>query len=1229
MSILGLRNVANTRNVYTVPNYRHFSNLSARTLQQAWKCSLKSMDVLHSELSDELNETLTGEETGDEIRAAKRRKCNILKMTVYVFCSLVERFEEQDSKKSSAAELQKSGPSRGKKTNRVRDDSSNDWEKSRDKAIAYLTKISVMSIHRLFTPPVVDEEFVKIITKVCYKIMESSSYSKNTQLKHDIFQILATAVSRHKHSLGFCLKVIQLLQQKDSLVKDLAALVELIITTHEYTAIIRELICEVDRVDMSRESAGTKAISEFLKEVAEKCPSNILPSIPTFMDFLDRDAYMIRSATLAIFGALISKELSADDADLEKKTLRDDLLDKLEDHICDTTTFTRGQAIKVWQRLWTEGKVPIERQGSLVEAIVARLQDKSVYVRKQAVIFLTQCLRMNPFGPKLPIGRLQKALAKEKVNLDKMIRDSENEQQEEVDEDTNSTPWEAHQQNLIEFWMNRSSQDDDEDSNDSQNRSSPAEVILSQVQRLISSGEYRDTFKLVQLFKEKYPDHEIFNEQSEPDVRVCNSRSSQVDIPPPPVVQLAKKIYHFKIKSKKNTFEGSAKNVRKIERVAKGIIFQDDSEDSNDSSNDRTIVDDPRQLIGDSVPRQQMLVKFLDECVKFSTQIAAAIPLVCSLLHSATVSDSQEAIDFFVTAHQFGVQGSIYGIRKMIVLVFSRDKSVKDAVIAAYKKLYIEPVQTVNMSSRNRAMSVVNSLIELVHGATVGEMISLEELLKELMTSNDIDDQHTKILFEKYSQKIPGTTDVESRISIQLISMLATSNYRLIRANIEILIAVGLSEKAADDFKMVEQTCYALQRAVIPSIKVEEKEPVFRIPKDHVMFQRFRHILMSGIVKEDDDSWLSMANEIVKTIYKLAENPDSIVEDLVIDFIQELLPRDLSSESLKENEESNNQMEGDAGDEANMTKTPPEVSTEILARFVAFVGDLALYHLIHLESSVLTEVKIRRLMTEEKKRRKSGKTPGRSKSAAKGVTPGTNLEEEIGLAGASAMDDEIETFKINRLIDEPNFLLARLSPIILSITMRPGQYPDERLQRAASLTIAKFMACSQSYCEKYIRLLFTILEKSEDPIIRENTIIGLGDLCVRYPNLLDSWTEKLYAPLNDVDVNVRTSSLKVLSRLILSDMLKVKGQISELAKMLVDDNENLSSLAKLFFNELKKKENAIYNVLPDIISNLSGGEEMLEHKFQEIMKFLFSLIEKDRQTQCLVEKLCQRFRTTV
>ena len=40
--------------------------------------------------------------------------------------------------------------------------------------------------------------------------------------------------------------------------------------------------------------------------------------------------------------------------------------------------------------------------------------------------------------------------------------------------------------------------------------------------------------------------------------------------------------------------------------------------------------------------------------------------------------------------------------------------------------------------------------------------------------------------------------------------------------------------------------------------------------------------------------------------------------------------------------------------------------------------------------------------------------------------------------------------------------------------------------------------------------MFTILEKSQHPLIRANTIIALGDLNFRFPNLLEPWTPNLY-----------------------------------------------------------------------------------------------------------------------
>lgn len=59
--------------------------------------------------------------------------------------------------------------------------------------------------------------------------------------------------------------------------------------------------------------------------------------------------------------------------------------------------------------------------------------------------------------------------------------------------------------------------------------------------------------------------------------------------------------------------------------------------------------------------------------------------------------------------------------------------------------------------------------------------------------------------------------------------------------------------------------------------------------------------------------------------------------------------------------------------------------------------------------------------------------------------------------------------------------------------------------------------------------------------------------------------------LRDDSQTVRKNTLQVLTHLILNDMVKVKGQISEVATCVVDHNERISSLAKLFFHELSHK----------------------------------------------------------
>lgn len=84
--------------------------------------------------------------------------------------------------------------------------------------------------------------------------------------------------------------------------------------------------------------------------------------------------------------------------------------------------------------------------------------------------------------------------------------------------------------------------------------------------------------------------------------------------------------------------------------------------------------------------------------------------------------------------------------------------------------------------------------------------------------------------------------------------------------------------------------------------------------------------------------------------------------------------------------------------------------------------------------------------------------------------------------------------------------------------------------------------------------------------------------------------------------------------------------MSEVAICLEDSDSRISDLAKLFFHELsrKGKSQEIYNILPDIIGNLSTNPRVDENSFKGITKYLFSFIEKEKQAETLVQKLCER-----
>lgn len=94
-----------------------------------------------------------------------------------------------------------------------------------------------------------------------------------------------------------------------------------------------------------------------------------------------------------------------------------------------------------------------------------------------------------------------------------------------------------------------------------------------------------------------------------------------------------------------------------------------------------------------------------------------------------------------------------------------------------------------------------------------------------------------------------------------------------------------------------------------------------------------------------------------------------------------------------------------------------------------------------------------------------------------------------------------------------------------------------------------------------------------------------------------------YFRLGDPVVEVRRTCVRMLSNLITREMVRVKGQISELALCIIDQDVEINQETRQFFQNISEKGNTLYNILPDILSRLSDPNLNLEeNKYKEIIK---------------------------
>ncbi|XP_059114605.1 condensin complex subunit 1 isoform X1 [Peromyscus eremicus] len=1091
---------------------------------------------------------------------------NALKMNCYALIRLLESFENMTSR-TGLIDLDVGG--KGKRA-RAKAALGFDWEEERQTVLQLLTQLLQLDIRHLWNHSVIEEEFVSLVTGCCYRLLENPtiSHQKNRPTREAIAHLLGVALVRYNHMLSATVKIIQMLQHFEHLPSVLVAAVSLWATDYGMKSIVGEIVREIGQKgpqELSRDTAGAKGFAAFLTELAERVPAVLMSSMCILLDHLDGENYMMRNAVLAAMTEMILQVLKGDQLEETARETRDQFLDILQAHGHDVNSFVRSRVLQLFTRIVQQKVLPLTRFQAVVALAVGRLADKSVLVCKNAIQLLASFLANNPFSCKLSdtdlagplqkeIQKLQEMKAQRRTAAASAALDPEEEWEAMLPELKSTLqqllklPQEAADQQITE--------------------TETVEEVKGRIRQLLARASYKQAIILTREATSHFQESEPF---------------SHTELEENSFLNLLGIIF----KGPAASTQGSPGD------PVPGLM---------DSKESPSVSEPEGSQRNDELVKQEMLVQYLQDAYSFSQKVTEAIGIISKMMYENTTTVVQEVIEFFVMVFQFGVPQALFGVRRMLPLIWSKEPGVREAVLNAYRQLYLSPQGD---SARAKAQALIQNLSLLLVDASVGTIQCLEEILCEFVQKDEIKPAVTQLLWERATEKVP-CSPLERCSSVMLLGMMARGKPEIVGSNLDTLVRVGLDEKFPQDYRLAQQVCLAIANISDrrkPSLG--ERQPPFRLPQEHRLFERLREMVTKGFT-HPDPLWIPFKEVAVTLTYQLAEGPEVICAQMLQGCAKQAL------EKLEKHTP-----------EEDPKETVPRLPTYLLMNLLSLAGDVALQQLVHLEQAVSGELGRRRVLREEQEHRT--KEPKEKNTSSE-----TTMEEELGLVGATADDTEAELIRsiCEKELLDGNQVLAAFVPLMLKVCSNPGLYGDPDLCAAASLALGKFCMISATFCDSQLRLLFTMLEKSSLPTVRSNLMVATGDLAIRFPNLVDPWTPHLYARLRDPSQQVRRTAGLVMTHLILKDMVKVKGQVSEMAVLLIDPVPQIAALARNFFNELSHKGNAIYNLLPDIISRLSDPEGGVEEEpFHTIMKQLLSYITKDKQTESLVEKLCQRFRT--
>ncbi|KAF6082195.1 non-SMC condensin II complex subunit D3 [Phyllostomus discolor] len=150
------------------------------------------------------------------------------------------------------------------------------------------------------------------------------------------------------------------------------------------------------------------------------------------------------------------------------------------------------------------------------------------------------------------------------------------------------------------------------------------------------------------------------------------------------------------------------------------------------------------------------------------------------------------------------------------------------------------------------------------------------------------------------------------------------------------------------------------------------------------------------------------------------------------------------------------------------------------------------------------------------------------------------------------------------------------APASQPLSRLKGSVMPSVIRAHAIITLGKLCLQHEDLAKKSIPALVRELEVCEDMAVRNNVVIVLCDLCIRYTVMVDKYVPNISMCLKDPDPFIRKQTLILLTNLLQEEFVKWKGSLFfRFVSTLIDPHPDIASFGEFCLAHLLLKRNPV------------------------------------------------------